>query len=46
MLNRGDCAVYPVVGGFIDRDDALIALEVPEVEPCRVWRLENGLTHR
>ncbi|MFD8118632.1 DUF6233 domain-containing protein [Streptomyces microflavus] len=46
LLHRGDCATYPVVGGYVDRDDALIALEMPEAEPCRVCRPENGLTHR
>ncbi|MFH9296721.1 DUF6233 domain-containing protein [Streptomyces sp. NPDC017520] len=46
LLHRGDCAAYPVVGGYIGQDDALIALEMPEVEPCRVCRPENGLTYR
>lgn len=45
LLHRGDCATYPVVGGFIGRDEALIALEMPEVEPCRVCRPETGLAH-
>ncbi|MEU7348019.1 DUF6233 domain-containing protein [Streptomyces bacillaris] len=46
LLHRGDCATYPVVGGYIDRDHALVALEMPEVEPCPVCRPETGLTHR
>ncbi|XXZ53134.1 DUF6233 domain-containing protein (plasmid) [Streptomyces cavourensis] len=46
LLHRGDCATYPVVGGYIDRGEALIALEMPDVEPCRVCRPETGLTHR
>ncbi|MEU5289293.1 DUF6233 domain-containing protein [Streptomyces sp. CA-278952] len=46
LLHRGDCATYPVVGGYIDRDDALIALGMPEVESCRVCRPEIGLTRR
>ncbi|WP_234391830.1 DUF6233 domain-containing protein [Streptomyces sp. CB02613] len=46
LLHRGDCAAYPGGGGYISRDDALIALEMPEVEPCRVCRPEKGLTQR
>ncbi|MFJ4972782.1 DUF6233 domain-containing protein [Streptomyces sp. NPDC088755] len=46
LLHRSDCAAYPVADGYISRDDALIALEMPEVEPCRVCRPENWLTHR
>ncbi|MFB6906575.1 DUF6233 domain-containing protein [Streptomyces bacillaris] len=30
---------------FIDRGEALVALEMPDVEPCRVCRPETGLTH-
>ncbi|MEW5539291.1 hypothetical protein AB1339_16745 [Streptomyces cyaneofuscatus] len=32
--------------GYISRDDALIAMEMPEVERCRVCRPEKGLTQR
>lgn len=44
LLHRGDCGTYPVQGGFIDRDDALIALSMPEVEPCPICRPETVLT--
>ncbi|WP_444971886.1 DUF6233 domain-containing protein [Streptomyces sp. SAI-25] len=46
LLHRGDCATYPVAGGYIDRDHALVALEMPDVEPCQVCRPDTGLTHR
>ncbi|MFD8469059.1 DUF6233 domain-containing protein [Streptomyces cyaneofuscatus] len=44
LLHRGDCGTYPVQSGFIDRDDALIALSMPEVEPCPICRPDTGLT--
>ncbi|WP_239476263.1 DUF6233 domain-containing protein [Streptomyces sp. CS090A] len=43
LLHRGDCGTYPVQGGFIGRDDAVIALSMPEVEPCPICRPETGL---
>ncbi|MFD7855191.1 DUF6233 domain-containing protein [Streptomyces microflavus] len=44
LLHRGDCGTYPVQGGFIGEKDALVALSMPEVEPCPICRPETGLT--
>ncbi|MBA2951979.1 DUF6233 domain-containing protein [Streptomyces himalayensis] len=45
VLHRGGCSIYRNEMGYLDREHALIALELddPRVECCEVCRPETGL---
>ncbi|MFF3787966.1 DUF6233 domain-containing protein [Streptomyces sp. NPDC001933] len=34
LVHRGDCVLYPVEGGFLTREEAVIALAEPDIEAC------------
>ncbi|MEU9496581.1 DUF6233 domain-containing protein [[Kitasatospora] papulosa] len=38
MLHRGGCATYPDQIGLISREDAMVALIEPDIEPCEICR--------
>ncbi|MEU9616274.1 DUF6233 domain-containing protein [Streptomyces sp. NPDC048209] len=43
LLHRGGCATYPDQVGLISREDALVALAEPDIEPCEVCQPQTGL---
>ncbi|MER7729227.1 DUF6233 domain-containing protein [Streptomyces sp. NPDC096323] len=43
LLHRGDCSLYKSAVNFISYEDAVIALDEPDVEPCQICMPESGL---
>ncbi|MFJ8856309.1 DUF6233 domain-containing protein [Streptomyces sp. NPDC102437] len=42
LVHRWDCALYPVEGGFLNREEAVIAMTEPDIEACQICRPETG----
>ncbi|MEV5295413.1 DUF6233 domain-containing protein [Streptomyces sp. NPDC053741] len=43
LLYCGGCATYPDQVGLISREDAMVALAEPDIEPCEVCQPQTGL---
>ncbi|MFJ3704031.1 MULTISPECIES: DUF6233 domain-containing protein [Streptomyces] len=43
LLHRGNCTLYRNDSGFISRDEAIIALAEPDIEPCQICNPQTGL---
>ncbi|MFE2454560.1 DUF6233 domain-containing protein [[Kitasatospora] papulosa] len=43
LLHRGGCVTYPDHVGLISREDSMVALAEPDIEPCEVCRPQTGL---
>ncbi|MFD4899149.1 DUF6233 domain-containing protein [Streptomyces sp. NPDC058411] len=43
LLHCGGCATYPDQVGLISREDAMVALAEPDIEPCQICRPYTGL---
>lgn len=43
LLHRGDCSLYANQMGFISREEAIIALAEPDIEPCQICSPEAAL---
>ncbi|MFE5097355.1 DUF6233 domain-containing protein [Streptomyces sp. NPDC056638] len=44
MLHRGGCSLYSAQLGFINRQEAIIALDEPDIEACQICNPQTGLT--
>ncbi|MFD9605294.1 DUF6233 domain-containing protein [Streptomyces sp. NPDC056441] len=43
MLHRGGCGLYSAQLGFINRQEAIIALDEPDIEACQICNPQTGL---
>ncbi|MFB6878524.1 DUF6233 domain-containing protein [Streptomyces sp. NPDC056323] len=43
LVHRGDCAPHPAEGGFLTREETMIALAEPDIAACQICKPETGL---
>ncbi|MBL1288114.1 DUF6233 domain-containing protein [Streptomyces sp. NPDC057067] len=43
LLHRGNCTLYPTDAGYISREDAMVALAEPDIQPCEICWPDTGL---
>ncbi|MFE5097867.1 DUF6233 domain-containing protein [Streptomyces sp. NPDC056638] len=43
MLHRGGCGLYSAQLGFINRQEAITAMNEPDIEACQICKPETGL---
>ncbi|MFF8250138.1 DUF6233 domain-containing protein [Streptomyces griseus] len=44
LLHRGDCELYEAQLGYIDRERALVAVSMPDIESCQACRPDVELS--
>ncbi|MFE7402529.1 DUF6233 domain-containing protein [Streptomyces sp. NPDC057557] len=42
-MHRGGCGLYSAQLGFINRQEAIIAMNEPDIEACQIYKPETGL---
>ncbi|WP_406310803.1 DUF6233 domain-containing protein [Streptomyces sp. NBC_00623] len=43
LVHRGSCAAYGAQMGFLNREEAIIAMNEPDIEPCQICNPQTGL---